>query len=236
MTQALGLIEVVGYPTVIEAADAALKASNVRLSEITKVDGGIMTVQLFGDVGAITAAVEAGKVAAERVGSVRSAHVIPRVDESLIGTVIKTKSVAKSTVSNEDSVKTVEADIKRVGSVRSAHVIPRVDESLIGTVIKTKSVAKSTVSNEDSVKTVEADIKEPLQQETKEPLVISKSDTTETHGVETNEAVENLEHLSKKSNTELRQLIVELGINISNKKLREAKKAELIRMITEAKK
>lgn len=189
MTQALGLIEVVGYPTVIEAADAALKASNVRLSEITKVDGGIMTVQLFGDVGAITAAVEAGKVAAERVGSVRSAHVIPRVDESLIGTVIKTKPVAKSTVNNEDSVKTVEADIK-----------------------------------------------EPLQQETKEPLVISKSDTTETHGVETNEAVENLEHLSKKSNTELRQLIAELGINISNKKLREAKKAELIRMITEAKK
>lgn len=188
MTQALGLIEVVGYPTAIEAADAALKASNVRLSEITKVDGGIMTVQLFGDVGAITAAVEAGKVAAERVGSVRSAHVIPRVDESLIGAVIKTKPATKGRVNNEGSVKTVEVDTK-----------------------------------------------EPLQQGINEPLVVNKSDIITAHHVETNEVVENLEHLSKKSNTELRQLIAELGINVSNKKLREAKKAELIRMITEAK-
>lgn len=189
MTQALGLIEVVGYPTAIEAADAALKASNVRLSEITKVDGGIMTVQLFGDVGAITAAVEAGRVAAERVGSVRSAHVIPRVDESLIGTVIKTKPATKGMANNKSLVKAVEVDIK-----------------------------------------------EPLQQEIYEPLVISEGDTTTAHRVEASEEVENLEHLSKKSNTELRQLIAELGINISNKKLREAKKAELIRMITEAKK
>ena len=78
MINALGLIEVIGYPTVIEAADAALKAANVQLGGIVKVDGGIMTAQILGDVGAVKAAVDAGCAAAQKVGEVVSTHVIPR--------------------------------------------------------------------------------------------------------------------------------------------------------------
>ncbi|WP_455715291.1 BMC domain-containing protein [Anaerosporobacter sp.] len=86
--QALGLIEVVGYPPAVEAADAALKAANVTLLSIAKADAGIMTVEIVGDVGAVTSAVDAGARSAARIGLVRARHVIPRVEPELIGTVI----------------------------------------------------------------------------------------------------------------------------------------------------
>lgn len=88
-TRALGLIEVIGCPTAITAADAALKAANVNLSTITKVGSGIMTVQLVGDVAAIRSAVEAGAEAAKQVGTLRYIHVIPRYDSQLLGKLIK---------------------------------------------------------------------------------------------------------------------------------------------------
>ena len=89
ITMALGLIEVIGYPTAITAADAALKAADVHLSTISKVGSGIMTVQLIGDVAAIRSAVEAGGSAAKEIGTLRYTHVIPRYDTQLIGKFLK---------------------------------------------------------------------------------------------------------------------------------------------------
>lgn len=57
--EALGLIEVKGMLQAIVAADVALKAANVQLTKIEKVKGGLVTVVLNGDVGAIKAAVDA---------------------------------------------------------------------------------------------------------------------------------------------------------------------------------
>ena len=81
--QALGLIEAVGLPVAIEAADAALKAANVTLIGYEKTKGmGYIVVKLRGDVGAVKAAVEAGVASASRVGKVFSHHVIPRPHEN----------------------------------------------------------------------------------------------------------------------------------------------------------
>ena len=62
----------------IEAADAMVKAANVRLVGKEKVGGGYVTVMVRGDVGAVKAATDAGAAAAERVGELVSVHVIPR--------------------------------------------------------------------------------------------------------------------------------------------------------------
>jgi bacterial microcompartment shell protein len=79
---ALGLIETVGLPTAIEAADAALKAANVRLVGYEKTrGGGLVVVKIRGDVGAVRAAVEAAVVSASKVGKIYSYHVIPRPHE-----------------------------------------------------------------------------------------------------------------------------------------------------------
>jgi ethanolamine utilization protein EutM len=75
---ALGLIETKGLVGAIEAADAMVKAANVRLIGKEKVGGGYVTVMVRGDVGAVKAATDAGAAAAERVGELVSVHVIPR--------------------------------------------------------------------------------------------------------------------------------------------------------------
>ena len=76
--QALGMIETKGLVGSVEAADVMVKAANVTLTGKVLVGGGLVTVMVRGDVGAVKAAVDAGAAAAERVGELISIHVIPR--------------------------------------------------------------------------------------------------------------------------------------------------------------
>ncbi|MCG8684384.1 MAG: ethanolamine utilization microcompartment protein EutM [Desulfobacterales bacterium] len=75
---ALGMIETRGFVGAVEAADAMVKAANVKLVGKTQVGAGLVTVIVRGDVGAVKAATDAGAAAAERVGELVSIHVIPR--------------------------------------------------------------------------------------------------------------------------------------------------------------
>ena len=75
---ALGMIETKGLIGAIEAADAMVKAANVYLIGKEYIGGGLVTVMVRGDVGAIKAATDAGAAAAQRVGELISVHVIPR--------------------------------------------------------------------------------------------------------------------------------------------------------------
>jgi ethanolamine utilization protein EutM len=73
---ALGMVETKGLVGSIEAADAMVKAANVTLIGKVHVGGGLVTVMVRGDVGAVKAATDAA--AAGRVGELVSVHVIPR--------------------------------------------------------------------------------------------------------------------------------------------------------------
>ncbi|MGN0628532.1 MAG: BMC domain-containing protein [Oscillospiraceae bacterium] len=81
-TGALGMLETYGLIAAIEGLDAAVKAANVTLCGFKYVTGGLVTFFVTGDVGATKAAISAGQIAADRVGKVISAHVIPRPAES----------------------------------------------------------------------------------------------------------------------------------------------------------
>ena len=78
--EALGMIETYGLVPSIEAADAMLKAAEVRLLERTFVKGGLVTITVTGDVAAVKASVDAGAAAAARLGErcLVTQHVIPR--------------------------------------------------------------------------------------------------------------------------------------------------------------
>ncbi|MEH7114748.1 BMC domain-containing protein [Neobacillus niacini] len=80
---ALGMIETRGLVASLEAADAMVKAANVNLVGKVHVGGGIVTVLVTGDVGAVKAATDAGSAAAQRVGELISVHVIPRPHNEL---------------------------------------------------------------------------------------------------------------------------------------------------------
>jgi len=87
MQEAIGMIECRGLVAMIEAADAAVKAANVQLVGYEKIDAGLVTAIVRGEVAAVKSAVDAGAAAGRRVGEVVATHVIPRphseVDEAL---------------------------------------------------------------------------------------------------------------------------------------------------------
>ena len=80
---ALGMIETRGLVGMIEAADAMLKTANVVLVSWQKVDAGLVTAIIRGDVGSVKAATDAGAAAARRVGELVGVHVIPRPGDGL---------------------------------------------------------------------------------------------------------------------------------------------------------
>jgi ethanolamine utilization protein EutM len=77
------MVECMGLVAMIEAADAMVKAANVELIGYEKIDAGLVTAIVRGEVGAVKAAVDAGAAAARRVGTVVGVHVIPRPHEEV---------------------------------------------------------------------------------------------------------------------------------------------------------
>ena len=96
--QAFGFIETKGLIAAIEAADAMLKAANVGLVDRVFVKGGLVTIIIEGDVGAVKAATDAGSSAATRVGEVISVQVIPRPHEDV------SKMLVRESVAEEISI------------------------------------------------------------------------------------------------------------------------------------
>ena len=88
------MIETKGLVASIEAADAMVKAANVTLIGKELVGGGLVTVLIRGDVGAVKAATDAGAEAAKRVGELVSVHVIPR-PHSEVSTILPENIVAE---------------------------------------------------------------------------------------------------------------------------------------------
>jgi ethanolamine utilization protein EutM len=81
--EALGMIETKGFCTLVEAADAALKAANVTMTGYEAIGSGHVAAFFRGDVAALKAAIDAGAEAARRVGDIVAVQVIPRPHEDI---------------------------------------------------------------------------------------------------------------------------------------------------------
>ena len=95
-TNSLGMIETKGLIGAIEAADAMVKSANVQLVGKEQVGGGLVTVMVRGDVGAVKAATDAGAAAAEKVGELISVHVIARPQTEVDNILPKGKSASSA--------------------------------------------------------------------------------------------------------------------------------------------
>ena len=105
--KALGMIETIGLVGAIEAADTALKTAEVEIVNRHIVKGGIVTVELSGDVGAIKVAVEAGAEATKRLGVFVSSHVIARPDE-MVSKMIEENSIIVAENTTEEITEVIE--------------------------------------------------------------------------------------------------------------------------------
>ncbi|QQS34595.1 MAG: BMC domain-containing protein [Ignavibacteriales bacterium] len=83
MPKAFGLVETRGLVAAIEAADAMVKTSNIKLIGKERTDPAMITIKIVGDVAAVKSAVEAGAEAARKVGEIVATHIIPQPDQQL---------------------------------------------------------------------------------------------------------------------------------------------------------
>lgn len=123
MKKALGLIETKGLIGAIEAVDVACKTADVEVLNKHLVKGGIVTVEIIGDVGAVKVAVEAAAQMTKKLGVYMGSHVIPRPDDSIFN-MLETKkkeipSIQESVIENPkeiiEEVKKIEnKEIKKV--------------------------------------------------------------------------------------------------------------------------
>ncbi|MEN9215323.1 MAG: carbon dioxide-concentrating mechanism protein CcmK [Gloeomargarita sp. DG02_4_bins_56] len=84
--QAVGLLETRGFPALVGAADAMLKAADVHLVGYDQIGAGLCTVILRGRVADVTIAIDAGMDAASRIGELHAIMVVPRPLEDLVHT------------------------------------------------------------------------------------------------------------------------------------------------------
>lgn len=248
MGKALGLIEFIGYVPAICAADTALKAASVDLIGIEKVTGGIVTVKITGDVDAVQAAVESAENYASRVGSLRSAHVIPRLDDEVENLLMNSKSSEEEI----EEIQELEEDIKEV----CEEIREEITETIIEeTESKEESLQEDVVEYVKNVNDEVEEISEKIEGEShldeievfeisqnkenskesleeviiKPELIEGKEEYSEDKTTENKESDSiDIKEISKMSVKELRKKIKSLNMNITSNKLKSLKKKDLV--------
>ena len=129
-----GYVETLGLVTAIEAADAALKAANVTLMNCYYVKGGIVTIEVAGDVAAVNAAVAAASESARRLGNFLSCNVIARVAS-------ETKKILISDIGKK-------SDKKATAVQNDKKIIEKIDNEKIGEEIGVEEATNQTVNIE----------------------------------------------------------------------------------------
>ncbi len=229
--KALGLVETLGLVPAIEGADAAVKSADVELKELEMIGAGLITIVIVGDISAVSAAVDAGKVAASRLGTVLSTTVIGRTGEGL-ETVLGPQP---------DPEKSASASVVPAAETESQAVIgtaPATEpQVLTGTVPATEpqvltGSAPETVAEPVASKAPEA---APGPVASKAPVaaaepVIGKSPEKKAVVKKTVERAV----LKNMSVVKLRQFARKLpGLPLAQKKIKYARKKELIEAIVE---
>lgn len=249
MGKALGLIEFIGYVPAICAADTALKAASVDLIGIEKVTGGIVTVKITGDVDAVQAAVESAENYASRIGSLRSAHVIPRLDDEVENLLMNSKSSEEEI---QEEIQELEEDIKEF----CEEIREEITETIIEeTESKEESLQEDVVEYVKNVNDEVEEISEKIEGESqldeievfeisqnkenskesleeviiKPELIEGKEEYSENKTTENKEADSiDIKEISKMSVKELRKKIKSLNMNITSNKLKSLKKKDLV--------
>lgn len=207
---AIGLIETIGYVAAIEASDACVKSANVNIVSLDKVGAGIVTLTICGDVGAVKSAVEAGEMAAQRVGTLRSSHVIPRMHNEVVDVLLKKEEpnvCNKCNDLNNNSEYTLEVTFNA-------------------------SEEGSNENNEIANEAIDKNLYENINEE------IEDSNINEVEALEQLEIyneIENTEidkdNLSKYSVKELKAIVKKLDNSITHKELNVLKKEDLINLV-----
>lgn len=179
-----GYVETRGLVTAIEAADAALKAANVTLTNCYYVKGGIVTIEVMGDVAAVNAAVDAASESARRLGNFLSSNVIARVDS-------ETKKILVSDIGKKSEKDSAVAQIDE-------KIIEKKNDGKIEEVIE--QAAENLENNENQFTEEQSEsITEKIEaQEKMEDVIQEMVEKEQTGNTQENEEISITETLKKK--------------------------------------
>lgn len=179
-----GYVETRGLVTAIEAADAALKAANVTLTNCYYVKGGIVTIEVMGNVAAVNAAVDAASESARRLGNFLSSNVIARVDS-------ETKKILVSDIGKKSEKDSAVAQIDE-------KIIEKKNDGKIEEVIE--QAAENLENNENQFTEEQSEsITEKIEaQEKMEDVIQETVEKEQTGNTQENEEISITETLKKK--------------------------------------
>ena len=193
-----GYVETRGLVTAIEAADAALKAANVTLTNCYYVKGGIVTIEVMGDVAAVNAAVDAASESAKRLGNFLSSNVIARVASETKKILIS--DIGKKSDKQTDTVQNDEKIIEELDNENEKIEVETVPEEVFEQAVD----ENSDIQNENQVTEEQSeDITEKIETEEKPEEVIqeiTENEEAEQQNdiIQENEEVSVTETLKKK--------------------------------------
>ena len=208
--ESYGYIETYGYVASVAAADAALKAADVKLTNLYLTKAAILTVEVCGDVAAVRAAVDAGVAEAQRVGKLLGSNVIARVDEET------SKILVGGIQEKQQKKEKVEAKIEETQKEIKEEVV--VEEIVIEEPKKEEVVEKK----------VEVD-------EVKVEGVVETEEKAEVDEISEEQAEDNSEKLRRKYRKmrviELKQKVNNLKLDYSWNQIKAMTREELIEIL-----
>lgn len=208
--ESYGYIETYGYVASVAAADAALKAADVKLTNLYLTKAAILTVEVCGDVAAVRAAVDAGVAEAQRIGKLLGSNVIARVDEET------SKILVGGIQEKQQKKEKVEAKIEETQKEIKEEVV--VEEIVIEEPKKEEVVEKK----------VEVD-------EVKVEGVVETEEKAEVDEISEEQAEDNSEKLRRKYRKmrviELKQKVNNLKLDYSWNQIKAMTREELIEIL-----
>lgn len=166
MGKSLGTIEVVGLSSAIVVADAMAKTANIEINDLEITKGfGFVTVKIFGDVGAVKAAISAGKSLALQSGAYVASNVIARPNMDLEKRILSFREEEKKEEPKKEEVKEE----------------PKVEEKVENTSENTEKPVEKKEEVKDTKEEVEPEAKEDKKVENeqiKEEIKETKSQSS----------------------------------------------------------
>ncbi len=115
--KSLGMIETRGLVGAIEAGDCAVKTANVEILNKHLIGGGLVSIEIVGDIGAVKVAIESAVEVTKRMGVYIGSNVIARPSEEIVEKLLQKKTNIIEEKKEAKEVKEVK-EVKKVKSVK----------------------------------------------------------------------------------------------------------------------
>ena len=215
----VGIIDTVGFTGAVTALDTCLKTADVEFVRYEKMSGGIVSIMIKGDVGAVSASVMAGIEAAAAVGEYRKHTIIARLDdqtEKLLGQLTNRSDQEPSDqeASDQEASDGSDATIAAEGQPlrpEAQVLFDKTRDPVPSPIDQGSEVDSEVEANEELTAAASEALTDEIKEPKDEPLIYSE------------------EALNVMTVSQLRRLARELSITgISREKIKRSRKVDLV--------